>query len=154
MSEPRLRSWKRRLSRASERRIINPLVRRLVFRGRLVSTYAVLETTGRRSGARRLTPVANGLRADAFWLISAHGHHAHYVHNLIADPHVRVGVADSGRLQWRAGLARPLWDDDARARQRELGRGRVGYRVDGVLLRFLATDMTTIRIDLNGAESL
>jgi deazaflavin-dependent oxidoreductase (nitroreductase family) len=154
MSEPRRRRWKRRLSRAGERRIVNPLVRRLVFRGRLGSTYAVLETTGRRSRARRLTPVANGLRDDTFWLISAHGRHAHYVHNLLADPRVRIGVADRGRLRWREGLARPLWDDDARARQRELGRGHLGYRVDGMLLRSVATNMTTIRIDLNGAESL
>ncbi len=125
-----------------------------MFAGRLGSTYAVLETTGRRTARRRLTPVANGLRGETFWLISAHGRHAYYVHNLLADPRVRVGVADGGRLQWREGIARPLWDDDARARQRQLSRGRLGYRLDGVLLRSVATAMTTIRIDLNGAESL
>jgi len=128
---------------------VNPLVRRLVLSGRLGSTYAVLETTGRRSGAARRTPVGNGLRDDVFWLISAHGRHAHYVHNLLAQPRVRIGVANGGALRWRDGTAQPLWDDDARARQQELGRGRIGYRLDGMLLRSLATDMTTIRIDLD-----
>ena len=153
MSEPRRRRLKRALSRASERRLVNPIVRRLVLAGRLGSTYAVLETTGRRTTRRRRTPVANGLRGETFWLISAHGRHAHYVHNLLADPRVRVGIADGRRLQWHHGTARPLWDDDARARQRELGRGRLGYRLDGALLRSVATEMTTVRIDLK-AESL
>jgi len=31
---------------------------------------------------------------------------------------------------------------------RELGRGRLGYRLDGVLLRSVATQLSTIRIDL------
>src|SRR5436190_860612 len=109
------------------------------------STYAVLETTGRRSGLPRRTPVANGLQGDVFWLISAHGRHAHYVHNIGADPHVRVRVGD----RWREGTAHLLSDDDARARQRELGRGRLGYRLDAVILRANATEMTTVRIDLD-----
>jgi deazaflavin-dependent oxidoreductase (nitroreductase family) len=148
MTEPRWRSWKRALSRAGEKRLVNPVVRRLVLGGRLGSTYAVLETTGRRSGLARRTPVANGLRGDTFWLISAHGRHAHYVRNLLADPQVRVGLASGGRLRWRDGTAQPLWEDDARARHRGLGRGRPGYRLDGLLLRSTATQLTTIRIDL------
>jgi deazaflavin-dependent oxidoreductase (nitroreductase family) len=153
VSEPRRHRWKRAISRASERRLVNPIVRRLVFAGRLSSMYVVLETTGCRSGRTRRTPVANGLRGDTFWLISAHGRHAHYVQNLRENPRVRIGVADGGPnggpLRWREGVAEPLWRDDARARQRELGRGHFGYRLDGVLLRSLATDMTTIRIDLD-----
>jgi hypothetical protein len=41
-----------------------------------------------------------------------------------------------------------LWDDDARARHRDLGRGRLGYRLDGLLLGSTATHLSTIRIDL------
>jgi len=145
VSEPRRRRLKRAIGRAGERRVVNPLVRRAVLRGRLGSTYAVLETTGRRSGLPRRTPVANGLQGDVFWLISAHGRHAHYVHNIGADPHVRVRVGD----RWREGTAHLLPDDDARARQRELGRGRLGYRLDAVILRANATEMTTVRIDLD-----
>lgn len=139
---------KRRVSRAFERHVVNPIVRRRVFAGSLGSTYAVLETKGRRSGLPRRTPVANGLQDDTFWLISAHGRHAAYVHNLLADPRVRIGIATHGHFRWREGTAHPLWDDDAVARHRELGRGRLGYRLDGLLLRGTATDLSTIRVDL------
>jgi deazaflavin-dependent oxidoreductase (nitroreductase family) len=148
MGESRRTQRKRARSRAFERRVVNPLVRRAVFAGRLGSTYAVLETTGRRTGAIRRTPVANGLRDDTFWLISAHGPHAHYFQNLLAQPRVRIGLADHGRLRWRAGTAQPLPDDDARARHRELAKGRLGYWLDGFLLRGTATALTTVRIDL------
>ncbi len=139
---------KRRVGRQIERRLVNPIVRRLVFAGKLGATYAVLETAGRRTGLARRTPVANGLQGDTFWLISAHGPHARYFQNLLADPRVRVGLAKDGQLRWRSGTAHPLPDDDARARHRELGEGRLGYKLDGLLLRFTATQMTTVRIDL------
>lgn len=117
--------------------------------GRLGATYAVLETTGRRTGLPRQIPVANGLDGDTFWLISAHGRHANYVHNLLADPRVRVGFGRDGELHWRTGMARLVPDDDTRTRQRELARGRFGYRIDAMLLRAIATDLTTIRIDFD-----
>ncbi len=152
MSESRRHRLKRRISRASERRLVNPLVRRAVLAGHLGSTYAVLETTGRRTGQARRTPVANGLEGNTFWLISAHGRHAHYFQNLLAQPRVRIGLADHGRLRWRPGTARPMLEDDARARHRRLARGRVGYWLDGLLLRGVATAMTTVRIDLDEAS--
>ena len=150
MADSRWHRVKRRLSRPFERRVVNPLVRRAGFAGRMGSTYAVLETTGRRTGAVRRTPVANGLEGDTFWLISAHGPHAHYYQNLLAQPSVRIGLADHGVLRWRAGTAHPLPEDDARGRHRELARGRLGYYLDGFLLRGTATALTTVRIDLNG----
>lgn len=131
--------------------MVNPGVRRLVSAGRLGSTYAVLETTGRRTGLTRRTPVANGLLGDTFWLISAHGPHAGYFQNLLATPSVRVGIVKDGRMGWRSGVARPLYSDDARARNLELARGRIGYRLDGLLLRSVATRLTTVRIDLEPA---
>ena len=148
MRSDRRRSLKRRVSRAVETRLANRVVRTLLARGRLGSTYAVLETIGRRSGRVRRTPVANGLRDDTFWLLCAHGNNARYARNIAANPHVRIGVVEGRSLRWRAGLAVPLPDDDARARQRELGRGRLGYKLDALLLRALATDLMTIRVDL------
>src|SRR5436305_10189951 len=112
MGESRRKRRKRERSRAFERRVVNPIVRRAVFAGRMGSTYAVLETTGRRSGITRRTPVANGLRGDTLWLISAHGPHAHYSQNLLAHPRVRIGIAEGGHLRWRPGTAQPLPDDD------------------------------------------
>jgi len=148
MRSDRRRSLKRRLSRAGETRLVNPVVRGLLARGRLGGTYAVLETTGRKSGQARRTPVANGLQGDTFWLLCAHGHAAHYARNIAADPHVRIGVVEGRSLRWRDGVAVPIRDDDARARQRELGRGRLGYKLDAVLMRAVATDLMTIRVDL------
>ena len=101
--------------------MVNPINRALLRRGRFGPTYAVLETTGRRTGLARQTPVANGLEGDTFWLISAHGRHAHYVHNLRANARVRVGVVKHGTLQWRSGTAHVLPGDDTRRRQRALG---------------------------------
>jgi deazaflavin-dependent oxidoreductase (nitroreductase family) len=145
VAEPRRRRLKRSFARAGERLLVNRLVRSLMRRGRGPSVYALLETTGRRSGIPRVTPVANGLVGDTFWLISAHGSHAHYVHNIRADPRVRVGVQADRTLRWRSGTAHVMTQDDARARQRELGRGRLAYRLDALILRSLATELTTER---------
>jgi deazaflavin-dependent oxidoreductase (nitroreductase family) len=147
--EARRRVIKRRWSRWLERTVVNRVNRAMLRSGLFGSTYAVLETTGRRSGRLRQIPVANGLQGDTFWLISAHGRHAHYVHNLLANPRVRIGVVKEGTLHWRNGTASLLEGDDTRARQRELGRGRLGYRLDALLLRATATNLTTIRIDLD-----
>jgi hypothetical protein len=56
-------------------------------------------------------------------------------------------------MRWHSGTAHVLPEDDARRRHRELGRGRPGYQLDGLLLRSLSAlgsgRMLTIRIDLN-----
>jgi deazaflavin-dependent oxidoreductase (nitroreductase family) len=140
-----------------QNQLLNPLVAGLIARGLEPPTYAVLETVGRRTGLPRRVPVANGLDGDTFWLIAALGERSAFVRNLRADPRVRVKarpprLRDGLRSRWRTGTAHPLPDDDARARHRALGRGRPGYRLDGVLLRALADgDMLTVRIDLDRA---
>jgi deazaflavin-dependent oxidoreductase (nitroreductase family) len=113
------------------------------------SVYSLLETTGRKTGRNRCIPVANGLDGDTFWLISAHGRHSHYMHNIEAEPRVRVGIRAGHTLQWRSGTAHLVADDDSRSRQRRLGRGRLAYRLDALLLRAVATDLQTVRIDLD-----
>jgi hypothetical protein len=45
--------------------------------------------------------------------------------------------------------AEDIVQDDGPARQRYLGRGRPGYQLDARLLRTMATDMLTIRIELD-----
>lgn len=141
-----------------QNRVINPLVCALLDRGLAPPTYALIETVGRRTGRRRRVPVANGLDGNTFWLIAALGHEAAYVRNIEAHPRVRIKarparLRDGVRMRWRSGTAEPLPEDDARARHRQLGRGRPGYRLDGILLRGLAnsagSDMLTIRIDLD-----
>ena len=103
-------------------------------------THALLETTGRRSGAPRRVPVGNGLRGDTFWIVSEHGYESDYVKNIQANPQVRVKV---GR-EWRTGTARVLPDDDVRARFRTLGRP-----VNDSMVRLAGSSLMTVRIDLD-----
>jgi deazaflavin-dependent oxidoreductase (nitroreductase family) len=143
-------------ARALTNRRVNPLVVALLTRGLGPPTYAVVETTGRRTGRRRLVPVANGLDGDTFWLIAGLGERSSFVYNIRANPRVRVSarpgrIRDGLRVRWRTGTAYLLPDEDARARHRRLGHGRPLYQLDGLLLRSLAAggDMLTIRIDLD-----
>ncbi|MEJ3653517.1 nitroreductase/quinone reductase family protein [Actinomycetes bacterium KLBMP 9759] len=99
---------------------------------------ALLETTGRRTGLPRTTPIGGRLVDGSFWLVSDHGFASAYVRNVAADPRVRLRVA--GR--WRDGVALPMPDDDPRARLRHLPT------LNGLLVRALGTDLLTVRIDL------
>jgi deazaflavin-dependent oxidoreductase (nitroreductase family) len=142
--------------RAFNNRVVNPVMTALITHGFGLPTYAVVETTGRKSGHKRLVPVASGLDGDTFWMISGRGEKASYVYNIRANPKVRViarpaRLRDGLRTRSRTGTARLMPEDDTDARHRRLGRGRPLYRLDGFILRRLADggDMLTIRIDLD-----
>jgi deazaflavin-dependent oxidoreductase (nitroreductase family) len=132
------RRRKRTLSKLVTVRLVNPLVRPLLEHARLPG-WALLETTGRRSGRARRVPLGDGLRGDAFWIVTEHGWAADYVKNIQADPRVRV----KARGRWRTGTARILADDDARTRLRWLGRP-----VNDTMLLLVGTEQLTIRVDL------
>jgi deazaflavin-dependent oxidoreductase (nitroreductase family) len=131
---------KRRIVTALQVRVFNPPVRALAARG-LVPGVAVLETTGRRSGEPRRTPVTNGLQrgTDTFWIVAEHGRRAAYVRNIEADPHVRVRL----RGRWRSGTGVVLPGDDPVARQRTLPR------LHAATVRAMGTELVTVRIDLD-----
>jgi deazaflavin-dependent oxidoreductase (nitroreductase family) len=130
--------------------VFNPSARLALRLGIAPRAFALLETRGRRSGRRRLTPVGNGLDGDVFWLVSEHGTGCDQVKNLIAEPDVRVKV---GR-HWYRGTATVVDDDDAFARRRRIdeGNGMAG-RVDGVVFRASASVPVTVRIDLRHRRS-
>jgi deazaflavin-dependent oxidoreductase (nitroreductase family) len=133
--------------------VVNPLIR-LAFRiGVPDPGDALLETTGRRTGKPRLTPVCDGLEGDAFWLLSQRGREADWVRNIEADPRVRVKPRSRGPTTWRSGTAHILDDDDPRERQRILGRGKPWRRLCLSTSAALATDLLTIRIDLDPGVS-
>jgi deazaflavin-dependent oxidoreductase (nitroreductase family) len=119
-------------------RLVNHVVRPLAERG-LAPGVALLETTGRRSGLPRRTPVGNGLRGDVFWIVTEHGWSADYVRNLQADPQVRVKV---GR-RWYAGTAHVLPDEDPAERLRLLRRP-----LNDAVVRLMGTQQLVVRIDL------
>jgi deazaflavin-dependent oxidoreductase (nitroreductase family) len=123
---------KRRRVSLFHRRIANPITR-------LLPTQVLLETTGRRSGQPRRTPIGGRLDGPTFWLVSDHGEASDYVRNIKSDNRVRVRI----RGRWRAGAAVPLPEDDAHARLTNLPR------FNSSLVRALGTDLLTIRIDLD-----
>jgi deazaflavin-dependent oxidoreductase (nitroreductase family) len=135
---------KRRVVTALQVKVLNPPMRALARRG-LVPGVALLETTGRKSGQARCTPVTNGLQrgTHTFWLVAEHGRKAAYVRNIEAQPRVRVRIA----RRWRSGTAHVLPDDDPLARQRTLPR------LHSATVRAMGTEHVTVRIDLDPPEN-
>ncbi|MFD3501557.1 nitroreductase/quinone reductase family protein [Streptomyces sp. NPDC058678] len=129
----RLADLRFRTATAFQRRVGNPVLRRLPLQ-------TVLETTGRVSGLPRHTPVGGRRVGDSFWLVSEFGERSQYVRNIKADARVRVRI----RGRWHTGTAHLLPDDDPVARLRRLPR------VNSVGVRALGTDLLTVRVDLDG----
>jgi deazaflavin-dependent oxidoreductase (nitroreductase family) len=121
-----VRSRKYRMVTTLER-ASNRLIRLALRAGLAPRAFALLETTGRRTGLARHTLVGNGLDGDTFWLVAAHGTQADYAHNLRAEPRVRVKVGGV----WRGGTAVVLPGDDPLARSRTLPSGRHARRHAG-----------------------
>ena len=105
---------------------------------RHVPFQTLLETTGRKSGQPRRTPLGGRRVGDEFWFVSEFGDKSQYIRNIQADPNVKVRL--KGR--WHRGTAHLLPDDDARARMKTLpGLNNVGVRTFG-------TNLLTVRVDL------
>jgi deazaflavin-dependent oxidoreductase (nitroreductase family) len=116
-------------------RLTNPFARRLAF---LMPWLVVLETTGRRSGKPRRTPLARGpIEGDVAWLIAVHGRHSTWVRNLESSPQVRLQVG----LRWRTGTA-SLLPLDPQALERFNFYARSGPRTLGI-------DPLLVRVDLD-----
>ncbi|MGE2712817.1 nitroreductase/quinone reductase family protein [Mycolicibacterium litorale] len=116
-----------------QKRIANPVMRRLPFQ-------TLLETTGRKSGEPRRTPLGGKLIGDQFWFVSEFGERSQYIRNIRADPRVRVRL--NGR--WHDGVAHLLPDDDPHARLRDLPQ------LNSFGVRTFGTDLLTVRVDLTG----
>ncbi|MFI0714612.1 nitroreductase family deazaflavin-dependent oxidoreductase [Streptomyces inhibens] len=127
----RYREIKYRTVTSFQRRIGNPILKRL-------PNQTLLETTGRKSGLPRQTPVGGRRIGNEFWLVSEYGEKSQYVRNIQAHPQVRVRI--KGR--WHAGTARPMPRDDARARLKTLPR------LNSAAVRALGTNLLTVRVDL------
>jgi deazaflavin-dependent oxidoreductase (nitroreductase family) len=124
---------KRTLVVAFQKYFLNPVTKMFAGRGGLV----LLETIGRKSGKRRRTPMGGKLQRDTVWIVAEQGTHANYVRNIQADPHVRVKVEGN----WRAGTARTVPEDDARARSKG--------SINGFMVRVVGTELLTVRVDLD-----
>ena len=131
---------KRQISTAFAKYLLNPVVKGAVRTGIPLPGIAILETTGRKSGQPRRTPVGKAVEGDTLWVVAEHGHRAAWVRNIEANPRVRVRL---GR-RWRAATAHPLPDDDPRERQR-----RMPNKANSAVVRVMQTGMLTVRIDLD-----
>ncbi|BBX09663.1 nitroreductase/quinone reductase family protein [Mycolicibacterium aichiense] len=123
---------RQRVVNVVQRRVANPLMR-------LVPIQTLLETTGRKSGRPRTTPIGGRLDGDTFWLVSEFGDRSQYVRNIAANPRVRVRI----RGRWHSGTAVVLPGDDARARLAKLPR------MNSAAVRAMGDNLLTIRVDLD-----
>jgi len=139
---------KHRVVHFLQKYLFNPPIKFLFAIGLVRPGYALLETTGRKSGKQRRTPVGDGLVGNQFWIIAEHGHEAGYVLNIAANPHVRLKLRDGLRSRWHTGKAHLLSDDDPRERQRWLAKQLPSSASNSALVRFFGTQLLTIRIDL------
>lgn len=128
---------------------LNPPIKALLTIGVVPPGYALLETTGCKTGKRRRTPVGHGRVGDQFWIVAEHGTKSAYVRNVLRDPRVRVKLRDGFRARWYSGTASVLQDDDPLERQRWLSRQLPGSAANAAAVRLFGTALLTIRIDLD-----
>jgi deazaflavin-dependent oxidoreductase (nitroreductase family) len=112
---------------------------------------ALLETSGRRTGRPRVTPVCDGLEGDTFWIVAQGGRSSDYVQNIEANPRVRVKGSLSLR-GWRTGTARILADDDPEERVRILSRGNRWRRLCLQASGAFDTTPLTVKVDLDPTD--
>jgi deazaflavin-dependent oxidoreductase (nitroreductase family) len=140
---------KRQLVHALQKYLLNPPIRVLLALGLAPPGYALIETIGRKSGKPRRTPVGNGVVGNQFWIVAEHGMEAGYVRNIRHNPRVRVKFRKGMRMQWRAGTANLLPDDDPRERQRWLAGEHPGSASNAAAVRMFGTNLLTVMIDLD-----
>ena len=129
-----------------QKNVVNPVARLGLRLGLAPRHFALLETTGRKTGRPRQTPVGGAMLGPTFWAVAVHGTDCAYVKNLMADSAVRVKV----RRTWHAGRATVVPDDDPQARHYRIvaANGWVG-RADSVFFRASATSPLSVRVDLD-----
>ena len=122
-----------RITTAFQKNVANPLMRLMPFQ-------TLLETTGRKSGEPRRTPLDGSCIGDQFWFVSEFGDKSQYVKNIQADPQVRVRL----KGKWHSGTAHLVPEDDPHERLRSLPK----FNSFGV--RTFGTNLLTIRVDFKG----
>jgi deazaflavin-dependent oxidoreductase (nitroreductase family) len=120
-----------RITKLFQKNVANRLMRVMPFQ-------TLLETTGRKTGQPRRTPLGGSREGDTFWFVSEFGDKSQYVKNIQANPAVRVRL--NGK--WHKGTAHLVPDDDPHERLRSLPQ----FNSFGV--RTFGTNLLTIRVDL------
>jgi deazaflavin-dependent oxidoreductase (nitroreductase family) len=139
---------KHQIVHALQKYVLNPPIKLLFAMGIVPPGYALLETTGCKTGKARRTPVGDARVGYQFWLVAEHGMKAGYVRNIVANPRVRLKLRH-GLARWYTGTAQVLPDDDARERLRWLAGRRPSTAVNAAAVRLFGTELLTVRIDLD-----
>lgn len=138
--------------RVLQRWLLNPLVHGLVRIGINPLGVTMLETTGRRSGLPRVTPVGTARDGDRVWIIAEHGRRAGYIRNIDTNPRVRLRLRSGVGRAWRTGVAYLEHDDDPLARQRWMAGWNPIRWLNVAMVRFLGTELLSVRIELDVAQ--
>jgi deazaflavin-dependent oxidoreductase (nitroreductase family) len=120
-----------RMTKLFQKNVTNRMMRLMPFQ-------TLLETTGRKTGEPRRTPLGGSRDGNQFWFVSEFGDKSQYVKNIQANPQVRVRL--NGK--WHSGTAQLVPDDDPHARLQSLPQ----FNSFGV--RTFGTNLLTIRVDL------
>jgi deazaflavin-dependent oxidoreductase (nitroreductase family) len=142
-------NMKHRIIHLLQKYFLNPPIKVLFAIGLVPTGYALLETTGQKTGKPRRTPVGDGRIGERFWVVAEHGMNAGYVRNIASNPRVRLKLRDGLRSHWHVGTAHLLPDDDPRERQRWLAGQLPSSAVNAAAVRFFGTQLLTVRIDLD-----
>jgi deazaflavin-dependent oxidoreductase (nitroreductase family) len=124
-------------TRALAKYVVNPISK--LGAGRVPGT-ALLETTGRSSSQRRITPVGYSREGDTVWIVSEHGRRADYVRNIEKDPNVRVKI----RARWHRGQARVAPEEDPKQHLRNQSN-----KLSAATVRMVGTGPVVVRVDLD-----
>ena len=139
---------KHRIVHFLQKYLLNPPIKLLFAIGLAPQGYGLLETTGRKTGKPRCTPVGNGLVGREFWIVAEHGMKAGYVRNIASNGRVRVKIRKGLHVRWHTGTAHLLPDDDPRERQRWLAQQLPSSASNAKAVRLFGTQLLTVRIDL------
>jgi deazaflavin-dependent oxidoreductase (nitroreductase family) len=140
---------KQRIVHTLQKYLLNPPIKLLFAMGIVPPGYALLETTGRKTGKPRRTPVGDGRVDTQFWIVAEHGMKAGYVRNIAGNPHVRLKLREGIGARWHTGTAHLLPKDDPRERQRWLASQVPGSSKNAAAVRFFGTELLTVQIDLD-----
>jgi deazaflavin-dependent oxidoreductase (nitroreductase family) len=140
---------KHRIVHALQKYILNPPIKLLFAMGVALPGYALLETTGCKTGKARSTPVGAARVGDRCWIVAEHGMKAGYVRNLVRHPRVGGKLRKGFGARWHTGTAHVLPDDDPRERQRWLAGQLPSSVMNSAAVRLFGTKLLTVRIDLD-----
>jgi hypothetical protein len=138
---------KHRIVHAVQKYVLNPPIKLLFALGVVPPGYALLETTGRKTGKPRRTPVGDGRIGGQFWIVAEHGMNAGYVRNIACNPCVRLKL--QGKACALAGTAGPRTCCQRTTRVSVIGGLPVNCRVVPGMHGQCGFSVLTVRIDLD-----